>query len=283
MKRGIVTALFLAVSCCQLPAYGENGRQGFEVVEKMFLQDRYEEAIVAADRLIMEGSCRSGELYYIKGLSELKIGHYDRARDSFNSVLCGRADSSKKFDAYMGIGDSYFLESEFDLAVKTYEGMLVSFPDDRNRAAVYYRLSDCYAGKGDAGKMQYYFDSGRLVAPLAFEANRMPIVRGSRKIDEKKSDKITPPTTDAAEKYTDTRRISIQVGSFKSKANAENFASKLDGQGFDSHTETALVDGGDVYRVRVGKFSSKDETRDTIARLKNRGYTVKICDDDVCE
>ncbi|MBP7055454.1 MAG: SPOR domain-containing protein [Candidatus Omnitrophica bacterium] len=280
MKKVIVTVLSLALFSWQSPAYGDNGRQGFEAVEKMFLQDRYEEVVVAADRLIRERSCRSGELYYLKGLSELKIGRYNRARESFNSVLCGRADSSKRFDAYIGIGDSYFLENKFDMAVKTYEDMLVIFPDEQNRAAVYYRLSDCYAGKGDSGKMQYYFDSAKLVAPLAFEAGKAPVAKVSGKIEEPKADKFN---MGVEKKDTDIRRISIQVGSFKSKPNAENFASKLDGQGFDSHTEIARVGGGAVYRVRVGKFSSKDEARDTVARLKNRGYTVKICDDDVCE
>jgi len=282
MKRIVIFALLLSAVSFQLSAYGDSAQASFAAIEKMFLEDRYEDVIDNSEQLILNRSYRRDELYYLKGLSQLKLNLFCNARESFNAIICARTNSARRFDAYIAIGDSYFLENNFDMAIKTYDDILGCLPENSNSPVIYYRLSGCYARCGDAGKAQYYFDTAALVAPLGFEAKNAPVVE--RVLAPAKAI-TTPPIIEikkAVEKIPETH-ISIQVGSFKNKANAENFAGKLSGQGFDSHTESAMASGEYVYRVRVGKFISKDEAHGTVIRLKNRGYNIKICDDDTCE
>lgn len=280
MKKIVVSVLLLSAVSFQLSAYADGGQASFAAVEKIFLEGRYEDVVRDAGQLISARSYRQDELYYLKGLSELKLNRFEAARQSFKAIISNSPSSARRFDAQVGIGDSYLLEGNTDMAIKSYENTMKLFPAHKNAPAVYYRLAEACAKGGDADKSKYYFDSAKLVAPLSFEAGHQPIVEHNRigpadippqNIPAKISEK-------AAEKH-----VSIQVGSFKNKDNADKFAEKLSGQGFESHAEEGKTPEGTVYRIRVGKFATRDDARDTITRLKNRGYKIKICDDDICE
>ena len=71
--------------------------------------------------------------------------------------------------------------------------------------------------------------------------------------------------------------FSIQVGSFKNRRNAERYAAKLSGEGFDSFVETPAASGDELYRVKIGRYQSREEARDLESKLKERGYSTKIC------
>lgn len=282
--------LFLALAF-QTPVCADSGRATLASVEKLFLEGRYQDVIDIADRFTGSRSTDKSEVYYLAGISELKLGRSSDARQSFQDIISDCPGCPRAFDAYVGLGDAYLLEGNPAAAITVYDNTLAAFPDHRNTAVVYYRLSEAYAKAGDAGKSQYYFDSAKLVAPLAFEAKSAPVVvlRTTQVVPA--TSRPAAPAVQAApgrvqqkpEASAPEKHVSIQVASFKNKDNANKFVDRLSVEGFDSHAESAQTPSGTVYRVRVGKFLTRDDARATVARLRDRGYAIKLCTDELCE
>ena len=72
---------------------------------------------------------------------------------------------------------------------------------------------------------------------------------------------------------------SIQVGYFKTRANASRLKDKLSKNGYDSFVESATDDGKQFYRVKVGRYKNEADAKKTASLLKSLGYTTKICID----
>jgi tetratricopeptide (TPR) repeat protein len=228
-------------------------------LEKYFLEGRYERAVNEAESLIGSRSRRREEVYYLKGLSELKLKRFGDARQSFQKILDRYPGSEKAFDAYVGIGDSYLLENRASSALKEYNEAAFRFPKNSNIVTIYSRMSDCYAKLGDREKEEEYSRkakgiSGRIRGP----AEPREIPRG------------------------ETGYISVQVGSFKNKKNAEKLMDKLSSGGFESYLEIPVGSGDRLYRVKVGRFRSMDSAEALSAKLKARGYATRICSDNIC-
>lgn len=60
----------------------------------------------------------------------------------------------------------------------------------------------------------------------------------------------------------------VQVGAFKNKANATNYAKKLKCDGYDCFVKRC----GDFYRVQVGAFKSKTNAEKFLAGVRKDGY-----------
>lgn len=202
-------------------------------VEKLFLEGKYDKAADESGKLIDARSRQRDELYYIKGLSELKLNRFSDARQSFEDIIAKYQRSKRIFDAYLGIGDSYFLEGNTDAASRSYNELLNRFPNDNNIAVVRSRIA---------------------------ESNRKP----------KSEDRPLNP-------------FSVQVGSFKSKSNAQRLVQKLSRQGYEAYLAFPADAGDRLYRVRVGKLKSKVEASALAAKLKRAGYNIKICTDETCQ
>lgn len=209
--------------------------------ERLFLEGRYNDAANEAERLIGAGSRQKDELYYIKGLSEMKISRFKDARDTFEMMLSKYPQSKRAFDAYTGIGDSYFLEGNINGAVRIYNGILNKFPGDRNISLIRARIGECNARLGKKTKSQ-----------TEFQAKEIP--RGA-----------------------ESGAVSVQIAAFKNKRNADKLARKVSGKGYRSYVEVPAGSGDKLYRVKVGPFRSKEEAGSVSDRLKKDGYRNKIC------
>ncbi|MFA6142532.1 MAG: SPOR domain-containing protein [Candidatus Omnitrophota bacterium] len=240
-KLKILTVLLLLVLSCQIPA--ANAESGVAYLEKIFLEGNYAKASEEASGLISKRARCGDEVYYIKGLSDLKLGKFADARKAFESLIDIYPRSNRASDAYLGIGDSYLLGGSSADALKAYNNMLEKFPNDKNTLLVRSRMKEC--------------------------GNR-PAITG---------------TESAARVFTkDVPRdesagfITVQVGCFKNKRNAERVADKLSHQGFEGYVE--IPQGPDkLYRVKAGKFQSSQEADIFAAKLKAKGYRTKICSD----
>lgn len=226
----LIISFFSSIACAD---------SEISILEKYFLEGRYEKAVSAAHRLIESRSRQRYEVYYLLGLSELKLNRFVEARQSFQDIIDKYPGSPRLFDAYVGIGDSYFLEGRTNSAVRTYNAILGRFPDDKNIAIVRSRISECSAKTSPQGKP--------VVAPR-------DIPRGE------------------ASSY-----ISVQVGSFKNSRNAERVADKLSSAGFESFVEIPVGSADRLYRVKVGKLQSKESAETLAAKLRAKGYRTKIC------
>ena len=215
-------------------------------VEKLFLEARYDKVISESAKLIDARSRQRDELYYLKGLSELKTDRFADARRSFESILAKYARSKRAFDAAVGIGDSYFLENRYDEAVKSYNEVLAKFPKDKNIGIIPERINNCHK-------------------------------KTTNTVTEEPAEKhFIPQEVPRGEKSS---AISVQVGSFKNKRNADKLSAKLHGMGYESFVEIPAGIGDKLYRVKVGRLGSKEEAEALAKRLKRSGYKVKICSD----
>jgi DedD protein len=80
--------------------------------------------------------------------------------------------------------------------------------------------------------------------------------------------KPTPaPAVATAAPATAGGSIAVQVGAFATRKEADALAKKLSGRGYAVYVMNPIDDGKNVYRVRVGNYSTADEAQRVSARL----------------
>lgn len=70
--------------------------------------------------------------------------------------------------------------------------------------------------------------------------------------------------------------LTIQTGSFKDEENARRLKTALELAYKDVYIMPATIAGERYYRVRLGKFSSREEAQKVAGRLANEGYDTLI-------
>ena len=73
-----------------------------------------------------------------------------------------------------------------------------------------------------------------------------------------------------------TRAWSVQLGSFASRANADNLTRQLKGQGFSVFVASGGSGSGVRYRVRVGPLADRESAERTAAKLKMLGHVSSL-------
>ena len=68
----------------------------------------------------------------------------------------------------------------------------------------------------------------------------------------------------------------MQLGSFASRANAENLTRQLKGQGFSVFVLSGGSGAAVRYRVRVGPLSDRESAERTAAKLKSLGHVSSL-------
>jgi tetratricopeptide (TPR) repeat protein len=252
-------------------------------IQRMFLEGRYDKTVYEATRLIEVRSSQSDELYYFKGLAQLKLSKFKDARDSFDKIISKFPTSKKVSDAYIGIGDSYFLEGDTNYAIKSYNNALSVRSNDNNEPTVYYRLGMCYKKAGLIDKSEYYFNQVKSAAPLSFETQMISshrsinipseFIASNQAVDTVPSSSLT-----GAKDY-----YSVQAGSFRDKKNADRLVQKLSSEGCDSYIETSSTGGNKIYRVRIGRYSRRSDAEALESRLNRNGYSTRLCSNDACQ
>jgi DedD protein len=86
------------------------------------------------------------------------------------------------------------------------------------------------------------------------------------------------PVESAAPSPTSTAHgsWSVQLGSFASRANAENLTRQLKGQGFSVFVLSGGSGAAVRYRVRVGPLSDRESAERTAAKLKSLGHVSSL-------
>jgi DedD protein len=64
----------------------------------------------------------------------------------------------------------------------------------------------------------------------------------------------------------------VQVAAFTDRYGALSLARKLKGAGFPGYVEAAATGKGEVHRVRVGPYASREAADAARAKLKAAGY-----------
>lgn len=240
-------ALFLAfIAGRGLPLFAAPSEPDMVTAEKYFLEGKYENTVHESQRLIDERARQRYEVYYLKGLSELKLNRFQDARKSFEVIVNKYGKSKRAFDAYLGIGDSYVLEGNSVAAIGIYNEILKKYPNDKNIAIVKERLVQCNTKQCSPDQ----------IAGSNNDLKMKEIPRSESK-----------------------GYASVQVGSFKNRRNADSLSKKLSARGYKSYVELPVASNDRHYRVKVGRFDSKDEAESLAAKLNREGYRTKICDE----
>lgn len=258
-------------------------RANFARAEKAFLEGRYDAAVHEAESLISANTGQKDELYYLKGVSQLKLGKFADSRASFDYIIKKYSWSKKLFDAYLGKGDSYLLAGDAGNALGVYNEMAVRFQGDRNMAIVHQRMSACYARLGLKDKAALYAAKAQSEAPLSFESRSVPQASAVppaqaapaavRPADTVRQPDAAPPK--AASAGTDDR-FSVQVGVFKNKRNADRLARNLARAGYEARVEIPVAAQDKLYKVKIGRLATKAEADDLASRLIRAGYKTRI-------
>ena len=74
----------------------------------------------------------------------------------------------------------------------------------------------------------------------------------------------------------DTGAVTIQVGSFTERANADRLKEGLDLKYSDVHITTFFKDNQKFYRVRIGRYDDRNSAYTAASRLANEGYSALI-------
>jgi cell division septation protein DedD len=77
---------------------------------------------------------------------------------------------------------------------------------------------------------------------------------------------------ESAEAKTNGKTWSIQVNSYPDAKSASELIDRLKNKGYNAFVTEANVNGKIWYRVRVGRFASREEAMKTEAALKNNDY-----------
>lgn len=288
-------SLLIAIAICVLTQTSSAATTKLAREERLFLESNYELVINESTAYIRSGASQRDELYYLKGLSELKMKRFDDARASFNNIIIKYPRSRKLFDAYLGLGDSYLLEGDAGKALGIYNVMGQKFPTDTNISIVHTRMAACYTKMGLRDKAVHYADMAARRSPLGFEAKSGPVavapVPSAVRINNPAQQTVRISGSGVSVGLSDTPvsgatgagKVSIQVGSFKSKRNADKLERKLSSAGYESFVSIPVTSDDKFYRVKVGKFGSREEAASVAVRLRDDGYRTSICTGDVCE
>jgi len=255
MKSVFWIAVILMVTI-ELGAAPEGCALNLDKIKIYVLSADYKSAIAEGEKLMASSGqgYRADELYYLLGFSYLKNGNYLRASDIFEIILKEFNNSAFRDAAYLGLGDSYFLRGDYPKARDNYLKLISDCPRTKLKATVYSRLSQCAAKSGDTEEVKNYQLKLKEGFPLSPEAQMNTEIPASGNFY-----------------YT------VQAGSFLSRNNANNLARKLQEKDYAAYVEELTLADKVVYRVKVGKFSNRQDALGLEDRLSREGYPTKIC------
>jgi|GEM_PF-5114150 len=115
-------------------------------------------------------------------------------------------------------------------------------------------------------------DDEVVIAPV--EAERLSaaqrVIEAVKHAGLNKAEKSAPPEAVSA----GHRVAQLQVGSFSKRSDAERMKAEIALKGFSANIESGLVDGREMWRVRLGPYSTEDGTLNQVREmLADNGLT----------
>jgi len=138
-----------------------------------------------------------------------------------------------------------------------------AFPSSEQSAQAAVSVGDSYFYEGRLALARRSYEEALKKYPDASEASEA-------------LSRLGPKTmVPAAARQNASPGFAVQVGSFSLEKNAKGLVKKLAHKKYEAYLEEDPRAG--LYRVRVGRFHSKEEALGLESRLKKEGYPTKIC------
>jgi outer membrane protein assembly factor BamD (BamD/ComL family) len=233
--------------------YADNA--DIELLRNYFLDKEYHNVIKHAEEILHHSSLPDevAEAYFYLGQSQMRLGYYREARDSFRTIIRRFSKSDFVQRAYLNVADCFFLEENFTKAIEIYKAFLKKYPHSDFLSIVYFRLGQTNLKLGNWKIAKDYLKELKIKFPNSFEAQQAKIL------------------------LTRDEFFTVQVGAFINSKSAKKLNNKLKNEGFNSYlVKTTDADGKVLYRVRVGKLPNRYEAEALQAALAVKGYPTRI-------
>jgi tetratricopeptide (TPR) repeat protein len=260
----------LFVICVLCIGISEVWALNLDTVKLYFFKGDYKACIQEGEKTLANTGKRDAkkdELHYLIGLSYLKDGNPEAAADNFKIILDKFRNSRFKEKAKIGLGDSYFLKGDYNLAFAQYKELLNNNPSTKLKPGVYYRLSQIGRKTNDTQQEKEFLAKLKKEFPLSPEA----------KMDKELFPPAIQVPMDKKPILPDlTVSYAVQVGAFSRKTNAENLARRLRNKGYPAFMFESPYQNSKIYKVKVGSFRNRSEAEELGKKLKKQGYPTKI-------
>jgi len=236
----------------------------------------------------------SGLICFEKGDYDNSINYYKKSLKELS--LVGFNDRNQFIaKSYLGISEAFIGLKRYKEAEELLKRIYGSFSSILVQEDALYLLGNCYL---DASKLDYSYSAfikiieGYLHSPYTIMAKKKIEHLLQQKKDLNNVDisgvfdrrilecSYLIDMTKEEESIVKNSFISfsIQVGSFIKEANAVKLVEELNGKGFSSYSLKVELEDKEVYRVRVGYFSSRieaEKAKQNLEKYKYKGFIVK--------
>lgn len=245
----IILALFIVPLCLF--------SQDIDEAIKLFNSSQYGRAReifvqVAKDK----NNPRIAEAYYYLGRLSVVP---DSALFYYNKVKTDYPQSRYADIAYLEIAKNNIARKKYENAIITLNELLRKYPDTDLQDEIMFWLGVSYMSSDKEKEGVSILENLRKTYPKSVWSERALTIIPS---------KDTPEVPH--EYYT------VQVGSYRNKSNAENYAEEIRKNGFSVQVVEALVKGNTYYRVWVGKLSTIEQAKAFSQKLEPLGIKGNV-------
>lgn len=194
------------------------------------------------------------EANYYLGLSELRLGYYDKSKQLFEDLVDDKKISDELYDKSMlGLFDSLYLSEKYDEALKVIKELYKKRHMSEFLSLIYLKMARVHL------KLSHWEEARKHLNTIVNNfSNSVEYFSAKQLLEEK-------------------QYFTVQVGSFLDVERAKVLAQKLKNQGEYAYiVETKSRDDKTFYRVRVGQLSTLTEAQTLQDKLADLGYPTLI-------
>ncbi len=211
----------------------------YEAIQNAFLNKNYSKTVELCDVYLnsLDSKEHLEDVLNFQAFSLLKLGRTMEARSRFRTLEERSSNLNLKAAASASLGDTYYFEKDWRTARERYEETLAKYPTSDQTIYIQSRLSEMTSRPGSGATSGFY----RPLKQVGIEESGF---------------------------------YSVQVGSFSKKQNAQGLLDKILASHSDAYVQKDP--SASVYRVRVGRLSSREDALRLETSLKKEGYPTKI-------
>ena len=196
--------------------------------------------------------------YYLMGVCSIEEGRPERAIEEFNKSISLNPWDESVMLARIGIADAYFLERDYNRALREYRWI---FPGGEFEASLSYKIYLCYLALNNKTFSQTEKENLKKKFPSTFESSLVdgPIFPKTKENEPAENSVPMPVISQINTTSGDLGNWAIQVGSFTRVENAHSLVRRLRSENYFSWMQQAIIGADVFYRVYVGKFGTQEE------------------------
>ena len=247
MKK-TVTIFVMFLLLASMAAAGDI--EDFKRAQELHMEGKFKDALDAANKFISEypeSSLIPNALYLAGRLS----GEIAVALDKFSRIIVKYPRSSVADNAVFMIAQYHYAAGSYEKAVARFKFVAKNYEKSDVGDAAHWWVIRAYNAMGNTSSAGLWTEKLLL---------RYPTSKYAKQVSPRQPD-VKPP---------EPRHFTIQVGSFLKETTAAALKESLVKRGHDSFVTRNEIAGKVLYRVRVGRFSTREKAAEHAEALKKR-------------